>query len=309
MTSDSSTATSEKLRQDLIELLEDFESKLGDEDLRHQVRSLIPAHDMLGELGKSLVDVKIGARDRILEYLKRFPQQVIPGDEIKVVAGISEWARRVRELRKKFGWAIVTGMTAKEMAEEGEFPLEDVDVDELSPSDYILLSTEQDKEAAHRWNVANTIRNRSDWSMRKRLLEFLRENVGDRVSGEELSYVADGSTWARRIRELRNLEGWPITTHYSGRPDLPPGVYVLEKDEQLPAHDRKVSERVRRKVLQDDNYTCQDCGWEHDDWNPSDPRHLEVHHREHVAEGGSNDPENLVTLCNICHDERHASVD
>lgn len=303
-------SSSEEIRRNLLALLDDFEHKLKEEDLRDQVRALIPAREMIQELGKSLIDGS-AARERIRKYFLKYPKQIIEGEELAVVAGISEWARRVRELRVEYGWKIVSGRTANEMAEEGDFPLEEkFDVSEMQPNDYVLLDTEQDKEAAHRWNVANDLRNRTDWSMKKRMLEYLRENVGEEVTGEELKYVAHGgSTWARRIRELRTEEGWPISTHYSGRPDLDTGVYVLEEDRQLPKHDRDVNERKRRKVLQRDEHECQDCGWTHDDWNPSDPRHLEVHHEKHHVEGGSNDPENLVTLCRVCHDERHASKD
>lgn len=307
MSRKSSANTPESIRRSLVSLLENFESKLEEEDLRDQVRGLIPARDMIQDLGSSLVD-KGSARARILEYFKRYPKQVIEGEELAVVAGISEWARRVRELRVEHGWSIVSGRTANEMAEQGEFPLEDLDVSEMAPGDYILLDTEQDREAAHRWNVANEIRNRTALSMKDRMLEYLRQNVGREVTGEELRYVGRGSTWARRIRELRTEDGWPVSTHYSGRPDLPPGVYVLEEDEQLPEHDRDVNERVRRRVLRRDDHECQDCGWTHaKHWNPSDPRHLEVHHEHPHSEGGSNDPENLVTLCDVCHDERHAS--
>jgi len=34
----------------------------------------------------------------------------------------------------------------------------------------------------------------------------------------------------------------------------------------------------------------------HDEWNPSDPRHLELHHIEHHVKGGENVEGNLKTL-------------
>jgi biotin operon repressor len=39
------------------------------------------------------------ARDRIRSYLIQNMGQVIPGEELAEVAGVSEWARRLRELR------------------------------------------------------------------------------------------------------------------------------------------------------------------------------------------------------------------
>ena len=53
---------------------------------------------------------------------------------------------------------------------------------------------------------------------------------------------------------------------------------------------------VREAVLERDNHTCQKCG-QHDD--------LHVHHIKHRADGGSNEADNLVTLCDRCHAEEH----
>ena len=39
------------------------------------------------------------ARDRIRSYLIQNIGQIIPGEELAEIAGISEWARRLRELR------------------------------------------------------------------------------------------------------------------------------------------------------------------------------------------------------------------
>ncbi len=42
-----------------------------------------------------------GAKTRIRRYLEERVGQVVYGEEISAVAGISEWARRVRELREE----------------------------------------------------------------------------------------------------------------------------------------------------------------------------------------------------------------
>ncbi|MFZ6043852.1 HNH endonuclease [Vibrio natriegens] len=76
-------------------------------------------------------------------------------------------------------------------------------------------------------------------------------------------------------------------------------------DRQSPVHDRKIPDPIRAKVLRRDKFTCQDCNWHIDEWNRADPRILELHHIVHHAKGGENTEENLVTLCNLCHDERH----
>ena len=303
----SNNSDPEKLRIDLISLLDEFEVQLKSGCLRERVISLVPAHNLLRDLGCSLIPRKYAtaARERILHYLCEYPRTIIKGEELMVVSGISEWARRVRELRVEFGWKIVSGTTAKEMAKEGEFPVPGIEPSKLRPDDYILLDEKQDRDAAFRWNMANQIR-RKKIGIRDRILEFMLMNVGQQISGEELRYLAGNKTeWARRVRELRTEFGWQIMTKTTGIPDLPVGIYVLASDRQAPEHDRTIPDSVRSEVLLRDEYKCQSCGWHHEKWNPSDPRHLEAHHIEHHAKGGQNSTENLISLCNICHDNVH----
>lgn len=296
---------------ELKRLLNNFEIELKNDDLRLKVQALIPAIFTIRDLGSSLVSVDLieSAKDRIIRYLKKYPQTIIPGEEIMVIAGIDEWARRVRELRVELGWQIITGRAAKDMAQNvDEY---DVDVFEsMRPNDYMLLSNTQDREAAHRWNIANSIRKQSG-SVKEKLLAFFRKNVGKNVTGEELRYIAnDKKEWARRVRELRSEEGWPILTQKVGRPDLAMGEYILEVDRQLPTHDRKIEDKVRAEVLQRDNFSCTNpvCKWSYEIKNPADPRqYLELHHVIPHIEGGLNSATNLITLCNVCHDRVHAN--
>lgn len=297
---------SESLIYELRQLLAEFESIPVDQGIRSRVLGLVPAFEVLRDLGKSLIPngTALGARDRLLTYFLTYPRTVLDEKELALVAGISEWGRRIRELRVQFGWKIATGATVLQMDAEQELSLDDLGVDTLSPNQYVLLDSEQDREAAFRWNVANSIRKRPGGG-KSRILAYLRTNVGKPVTGEELSYVAHSSEWARRTRELRTEDGWPISTKMSGNPTLPTGVYVLETDRQSPPHDRRIDEYVRRKVLRRDAYRCRICGWSHQEWNPADPRFLELHHQTHHAQGGRNDPTNLLTVCNVCHDEVH----
>lgn len=55
-----------------------------------------------------------------------------------------------------------------------------------------------------------------------------------------------------------------------------------------------IAPRVRRLVLARDRHRCQAPGCRR-------TRFLEVHHRVLRRRGGSNDPENLITLCASCH--------
>ena len=297
----------EEIRIKLQRLLTNFEQELKSDSLRNKVLALVPCFNQLRDLGKSLIPSTIArsARDRILHYFQKYPAVIISGDELLVVSGIQEYARRVRELKVQFGWSIVSGLTAKQMAEENEFPLPNIGVTSMGPSDYILLSSQQDRDAAHRWNLANEIR-RENIAVRDKILKYLRANVGQKVTGEELKYLAkDRSEWARRVRELRTEYGWPVVTQNTGRPDLDVGVYLLEADRQSPEHDRHIPDPVKRNVLRRDKYKCTVCEWSHKEWNRSDPRHLELHHKKHHVKGGDNSEGNLVTVCTVCHDEIH----
>ena len=55
-------------------------------------------------------------------------------------------------------------------------------------------------------------------------------------------------------------------------------------------------EATRREVFDRDGYRCQQCG---------KAGRLEAHHVLHLASGGSNDLDNLLTLCRGCHIAAH----
>lgn len=59
---------------------------------------------------------------------------------------------------------------------------------------------------------------------------------------------------------------------------------------------------TKAMVLNRDNYTCQHCKGKHKD------SHLEVHHIVYRSQGGSDAPENLITLCHTCHTGVHKSI-
>jgi hypothetical protein len=309
----------ESLRTELIGLLNNFASELSHSDLRRKIIALIPAFHKLRDLGSSLIPrIEAGsARDRLIAYLIRYPKTVIDGDELMVVSGIGEWARRVRELRVQFGWWIYSGVTLQEMAEDASAADDEREAagfhkllgtvnGNVRPDQYILMRVDQDRTAAHRWNVLNDVRKKKV-SVTEKIIEYFRKNVGQQITCEELKYLAkDKKEWARRVRELRTEQGWPIVTRNSGREDLAIGVYVLEEDRQAYEHDRSIPDLVRVKVLNRDEHKCTECGWSRSLLSPDDPRKmLELHHRQHHRDMGGNTAENLLTLCNVCHDERH----
>jgi len=240
---------------------------------------------------------------------------LIDGLELDLVGGISEWARRVRELRKEEGWQIYSGVTFKELAETEEGSLtslrEELGFDPLTarPSQYVLVSEDQDLDAKDRWALANDLRKevRRGLSVREGILRYLKASMGKPVHGEELRYIAnDKKEWARRVRELRTQDGYPVLTKMQGRIDLAVGVYILESGRKFEPHDRNIADFTRVAVLERDGFACRYCGWTRDRSNPDDPRKtLELHHLEHHASGGSNEASNLVTLCNVHHDKVH----
>lgn len=314
----------EERRQQVIELLQNFAEELKREDLRERVKALIPAFHALRDLGSSLVP-KAEANsgfDRLLLYLRRYPQRIIDGDELMVVSGIGEWARRVRELRKEHGWWIYTGVTFKTIAEEASEAGEPEDAAEIKallgvePSkikkdQYVLMRLEQDREAAHRWHQLNRIR-RKKGGVKAKLLEYFLLNVGKQIPGEELQYLANSKKeWARRTRELRTEDGWQVVTRNSGRSDLAIGVYELESAVQAEEHDRVIPDSVRVAVLKRDNFSCtwEGCGWNRSKLSQGDPRKfLELHHVAHHKDKGANTAENLRTLCNVHHDQLHREM-
>lgn len=305
----SRTDDPEGLRAELEQRVVAFAEKLQARPLREQVLSLVEVSHKLRDLGGSLINSSSSqsGKARILSYLRAHIGVVVAGSELMVVSGIGEYPRRIRELRKEEGWPILSGVTAREMIKASKE--EDADPTAvpppMKPDEYMLLSDEKDDEAASRWSLANTIR-RKKTSVQAKVLEYLRANVGRPVTGEELRYVAVKNEWPRRTRELRTDFGWPVVTRFSGDPSLPVGVYILAEDKQGPEHDRNIKEITRRKVMERDQWSCQwrDCGWSHERLE-YDRRFLEVHHVETHVSGGSNEIENLVTLCNLHHDEFH----
>jgi len=265
---------------------------------REKVLLLVKVSGSIKQLGKNTnpTAVKVGARERIRLYMLDNIGVVISASELEVVSGISEYGRRIRELRVQDGYKILT--------RESNDPEAGV---ELRPKQYLLLDTEPDLTAARRWHIANRIRREEEGGSQGRILKYLFQNVGEIVTTEELAYVAKAREFGRRIRELRTEEGYAIATMFTGRPDLKMGEYVLESSERIAEpHDRKIPFDVQKAVYERDENRCRNCGWDRSQWRRDAPRILELHHLEEHAEGGPNIKENLVCLCSKCHDDVHA---
>lgn len=120
----------------VIELLAQYEHCSSSLSVREQTRLLVQVQETVRQLGVA-VGVRGGfnatsARQRVLDYLRRYPNEVIDGMELAVISGISEYGRRIREIRGA-GFEVLSG------AEGGCAP----DGTPLRPDQYVLVSESQ----------------------------------------------------------------------------------------------------------------------------------------------------------------------
>ena len=140
---------------------------------------------------------------------------------------------------------------------------------------------------------------------RGRILTYLLANVGRVLSSDEIrSASGNVSEWARRVRELRDEEGYQILTHRD-RADLKPGQYLMLTDERGPVMPRAMSKETRAWVLERNGYTCQMCGRGAGDPDPFDPARkvrLTLGHIIDKSLGGDDSPDNLRAVCTSCNE-------
>ena len=139
---------------------------------------------------------------------------------------------------------------------------------------------------------------------RDKLREYFLSHIGVILDSKTLQEVAGASEWARRVRELRNEEGYQILTH-NDRSDLKPGQYILESAKPQPAFARDISKEVRAFVLDRNGFTCQMCGAVAGEPHPYDPTRKTRLHIGHVIDksmGGTDDPSNLRAICSVCNE-------
>lgn len=139
---------------------------------------------------------------------------------------------------------------------------------------------------------------------RNKLREYFLAHVGEVLDSDTLREVAGISEWARRVRELRNEEGYQIMTD-KDLSDLKPGQYILTTPTPVVAYARKISKETRSFVLDRDGYTCQMCGAVAGEPHPFDPTRKTVLTMGHIVDksmGGTDDPSNLRAICSICNE-------
>ena len=141
---------------------------------------------------------------------------------------------------------------------------------------------------------------------KEKIRKFLLANIGHVVTKDAIRDAAGSGVteWARRLRELREQEGWKILSN-NDRTDLKPGEYLLVE----PPSDRRVifsrviSARLRAEVLDRNGFTCQMCGLTPGEIDPYTGRKVRLH-IGHIVDrnlGGRDELSNLRALCSTCN--------
>ena len=137
------------------------------------------------------------------------------------------------------------------------------------------------------------------------ILDFLLAHQGEVVTSHQLQEVSGfAAEWGRRVRELRDEEGYQILSH-KDRADLKPGQYVLINDKRKPAFARGISKETRAYVLNRNGFTCQSCGLAASDPDPFHPDRkirLTLGHIIDKSKGGSDESANLKAICTNCNE-------
>lgn len=142
---------------------------------------------------------------------------------------------------------------------------------------------------------------------KERIRQFFRANIGRVVTSSEIrdAIGSEVSEWARRLRELRDEEGWPIRSH-NDDVRLRPGDYLLEvepPEKKNVAFERNISAKLRAEVLDRNGFTCQMCGLSPGETDPNTGRKVRLHigHIVDKSLGGKDELSNLRTLCSTCN--------
>lgn len=140
-----------------------------------------------------------------------------------------------------------------------------------------------------------------------KLLDHFLANIGRVLSSDELREASGASEWGRRLRELRDEEGWQILSH-NDRASLKPGEYILETIKRKPAFARTMSKELRARILERNGYTCQMCGFAAGDLDPYNENRtirLTIGHIIEKDKGGTDEASNLRAVCSNCNEGLH----
>lgn len=140
---------------------------------------------------------------------------------------------------------------------------------------------------------------------KQKILDFMIANLGKVINSKQIQEASGwAAEWARRVRELRDEQGYQILSH-KDRADLKPGQYILISNKRKPAFARGISKETRAVVLERNGFTCQSCGLAAGD---EDPFHegrtvrLTMGHIIDKSKGGSDAASNLRAICTNCNE-------
>ncbi len=159
-----------------------------------------------------------GARARILRYMQIRLGETVSKEELSGVAGIHEWARRVRELRQDLGWDIHSVNTR----------------DGLGVGDYVLIRGHADPGLAGAWTSARKMRNLRTAggkpAPKTRVLEFLKEIYPRGGDTEQLAHVAGSAGNAESAIADLIADGWALEETPSGDESFLSGWHLVSLD-------------------------------------------------------------------------------
>lgn len=137
------------------------------------------------------------------------------------------------------------------------------------------------------------------------ILEFFLCNIGKVLESKDIQKASGGVVeWARRVRELRNQDGYQILSHRD-RVNLKPNQYLMETIARLPAFARGISKETRAWVLERNGYTCQMCGvaaGDPDQHGGNRTVRLTMGHIIDKSKGGDDSSQNLRAVCTNCNE-------
>lgn len=169
----------------------------------------------------------------------------------------------------------------------------------LKQGDYCIVvkSTIKDFEMQHRPTT-------SLGKAHQIILDLLYGNLGKAVSNQRLYEAVGSKNWDRRLRELRENEGWqiPYDRKHQG--------YIMHTTKRTKdATERWVSLRLRTEVFARDKSICQECGHAAGQKYPDGKTvRLEADHIVPFIQGGLTEIDNLQTLCTRCNAGKKAAI-
>jgi hypothetical protein len=137
------------------------------------------------------------------------------------------------------------------------------------------------------------------------ILEVFLQNIGKVLESRDIQKASGGAVeWARRVRELRNEDGYQILSH-KDRANLKPNQYLMETIDRVPSFARGISKETRAWVLERNGYTCQMCGVAAGDTDPLGGNRtvrLTMGHIIDKSKRGDDTPQNLRAVCTNCNE-------